>query len=292
MVGGDAKPRSETGAEVLMMGLLFGWLSLGGWAAYANILFGIGVVKLLRNGPRKSTVAPLLALALAATGVLVFKGHARDEGGGYSPLVAWGWGAVLWVLSLVVLTAAAAVRGMNLRLRGVTCIVGPGLALALLVGAIGTSQRHSANTEDRQAFGTAALLNVPVCDVEPSSLEGLAQYKGQAVETQGKWVPQFESVFRDDYRISINKFGATSRTQPETPALLFESADGPYPSKQKLVDRTTGAVIWAQNYKQIPYGKNGTRTCPSISWTAVPDALRATSHAVQVLPAESERHRD
>jgi hypothetical protein len=95
------------GGNILWLGLLFGWAVLG-FAVYANLFFVPVAIRLFLG--KRPTIAVGLMLVLAAT-LPFFRGVIADEGSGaVLPVVSWGWGAVLWIVAIVLLALAAAVR--------------------------------------------------------------------------------------------------------------------------------------------------------------------------------------
>lgn len=136
------------GVLVLPMGLLFGWMVFG-WAAYANIFWWIAQWKLSRGKVPLRSVTIMLILALTIFG---FEGVIADEGNMAAlPVVSWGWGALLWGASLILLSLAAAIQsGWTARIVAPALIVMVGIVLAL--GGWGQWQRHRANLQEREAY--------------------------------------------------------------------------------------------------------------------------------------------
>jgi len=149
------------GLQVLLIGLLFGWY-VGGWAAYANIFFAVAVILLLSGRRARYTIVAMLALAAT---IPFFRGAIIEEGSGtLEPVVSWGWGAVLWVLSLVLLGIAAGFRGGLFLPAGAKRLSGLLLACLALVGAPGIYQRLMANEQERAstlAPGMAFTMEAP-----------------------------------------------------------------------------------------------------------------------------------
>lgn len=85
------------GWAILLTGFVFGWMAPGGLAVYANLFF-IYVLSLsaVKKSAPKSTISMLLLAAFA----FLFYAVSTARG---SPdyVIGWGWGAVLWGLSLV-----------------------------------------------------------------------------------------------------------------------------------------------------------------------------------------------
>ncbi len=126
------------------------WLGAG-WAVYANPLFVYVVLKSLRGKP--APVAVLLMLLLALT-TLSFDKMLVNEGGTTSQVVSWGWGAILWGLSLGTIAIASMSLSVSLhagRALAVTVMATIG-GLLLAVGGIRFQQWQQANEQDRGVF--------------------------------------------------------------------------------------------------------------------------------------------
>lgn len=154
-----------TGANILLGGLLFGWLVLG-FAVYANLFFvPIAIQLLMGRSPRVSAV---LMVALAAT-LPLFKGVIQDEGSGnVLPVVSWGWGAVLWVASITLLALAAAASAGSVSKLGVRIVGASAMVTLAYIGMLHIRQSQQANEQEREiylssgvAFTRAQMCGVP-----------------------------------------------------------------------------------------------------------------------------------
>lgn len=159
------------GGAILLLGLLFGWLG-NGLAAYANVFFLYAAWRLCTGKvPRISIVIMLvLAASLPLLNLFLVKSEAR-----LLPIVSWGWGAFMWVWSLLLLTGATAARRGIIGARG-----GLGLGLLMLASGLAASALHAhqwraANIEDRREllpagmiYTTSALCPVPLTLPAPS----------------------------------------------------------------------------------------------------------------------------
>ncbi|NHZ66024.1 hypothetical protein [Massilia genomosp. 1] len=166
----DSRAEPLFGGMILLLGILFGW-AVHGWSAYANIFFLVAAVALFSGRRPRGSV--LTMLALAAT-LPLFKGVIQDAGSGaILPVVGWGWGAVLWIFSLILLTTAAATRTQLLSLLGARVVLG--LLLVSLVAAAGfhLNQRSAVNSQERSLYlsGGMAFTRVPPCDLPLTSVD-------------------------------------------------------------------------------------------------------------------------
>ena len=94
------------GIFVLLVGLPLGWLGAGlaGLAVYANVFYYYAFRKLSANKtPRISIILMLLFASLSVFLQVVMVSELPS----YAPVFAWGWGAVVWAMSLVALACAA-----------------------------------------------------------------------------------------------------------------------------------------------------------------------------------------
>jgi hypothetical protein len=137
------------GAATLMSGLLFGW-AVAGWAAYANLFFGYAALQLARG---KETVVAIVAMFALGLLIVTFRGVIRDEGSGtVLPVVSWGWGALLWGYSLLVMALAAAARANILHRLTATVCLSVLVATAIAVAVIGHGQRERANLQEQELY--------------------------------------------------------------------------------------------------------------------------------------------
>jgi hypothetical protein len=145
----DSRAESMLGGVVLLTGLLFGW------SAYANIFFAVAAMTLLSGGrPRRSVLA---MLAFGAT-LPIFKGVIRDEGSGtILPVVSWGWGAVIWILALLLLATAAAIRARLVSLAVARTLVGLMLVSFAAIVSLHFYQRAAANFQERSLYLSSGL---------------------------------------------------------------------------------------------------------------------------------------
>lgn len=94
------------GVNILLIGIPLGWLGAGlaGFAVYANIFYIYAWFKLLlgKNKPRVSIIMMLLLASLT-----VFLNEIMyDARPAYIELASWGWGAIIWGMSVLLLAYA------------------------------------------------------------------------------------------------------------------------------------------------------------------------------------------
>ncbi|OAI02201.1 hypothetical protein A1353_16950 [Methylomonas methanica] len=159
-----SKTETFYGALILLLGLLFGWMALG-LAAYANLFF-FKVVSTLNNG--KQPKASVIFMLIFASTLPFFPGPIISEGSGATvPVTSWGWGAVLWVVSLAFLVIAAAIQNqwMSVMLAKYCVIAVFGGVLSIV--AIRDYQFSVATEQDREAYLTndMAFTVAPLCEV-------------------------------------------------------------------------------------------------------------------------------
>ncbi|NHZ37771.1 hypothetical protein [Massilia rubra] len=163
------------GGGMLLLGLLFGWAA-NGWAVYANPFFLYAAWRLcMGKVPRKSIV---LMLLFAAT-LPLLTGILDKKGGHGSHAVSWGWGAFMWLWSLVLLTAATAARRRIIGVRG-ALVLGLLIALSFVAAlALHARQWRAAGHDDRalllphgMIYTTSDLCPVPLTWPVPSDAPG------------------------------------------------------------------------------------------------------------------------
>jgi len=170
----DTRSQPLLGFHVLLMGLPFGWMVLG-FAVYANLFFARAAYLMLQG--RQLGVSVVAMLGLAAT-LPFFRGVMRDEGSGtLLPVASWGWGTALWLVALLLLAAAAALRAERLSTAGVRALLGSTLVALLLLGGLQGLQWSRANAQERSlylsgglAFTLAPRCGLPVTQVDRSLL--------------------------------------------------------------------------------------------------------------------------
>lgn len=268
------------GFNILWAGLLFGW-SVNGWAAYANLLF-FYVIRRLFNGQNAYKSAVFMFL-LAAT-LPIFRGVIHDEGSmGVDPVASWGWGAILWLISLAIVLCAATIQAFP----GITKICLTVLSVGSLCALIPTTIIHylqwqKANIQERQTFlptGTA-FTREPLCGIavnwpdeslipegEIVSLDIDPELKSASHDKPFLWLPNFlyyqEGNF--DWRVFGNPINPTIRVR--SPAQLHRfviqarrsSSGGAY---LQLLDRQSNTMLYEQRLVVIQTVRGNSMFCP------------------------------
>lgn len=161
----DSRAGVMIGSQILVNGLLFGQHN-NGWSAYANLLFFYVTFQLLRGKQPRETVFVML---LCAATLPFFSGIQRDEGTDVVlPVVSWGWGVVLWLISLILVASSAMVRSAVITGTSIK-VLGFGI-FAILVAILVVHQRQwqAANIQEREmylpegvAFTNARFSGIP-----------------------------------------------------------------------------------------------------------------------------------
>lgn len=155
------------GLEILMMG----WLSpiVLNFAWFANIAFAYAIFQLLRE---KAALKPSLLAAVLSLDTFRFDMFLLNEGGSATPVYGYGWGAILWFLSIFLLLNAAATREQEKEdsFPGAAVYVWlRPLSLALILLTVGTASvfawrdRSAANSTESLRLTGIAFKRGEVC---------------------------------------------------------------------------------------------------------------------------------
>jgi hypothetical protein len=276
----------EYGAEpfygifILFLGILFGW-GVSGWAAYANIFFILASFKMLKK-PDSVPIGISIAMVVLAAMTPIFNGPIRDEGSGtIVPVVSWGWGAILWFLSIAFLAIATACRAKlvpKFNLKLVPIFLG---ALLITVGAYRMYQWGNASDQDREmylpksmAFSVADFCRVPLVwptgplvqadetvaiDIEASLRSDVAPYMPIKL-------PEFVRYERFGYDWEKFQFAdmpsMTVRSSPEPKNIFLQvkrTTDG---GVIKILNKSTNAVLYEQPLRLVTAKDGRMRVCP------------------------------
>lgn len=163
VVSGKIEP--VLGFSAMLGGLIFGWWVFG-WAAYANVFFVYVAVRLSR---RESSPKATLCMVILALTLFGFRGVITSEASGVpTPVVSWGWGAVIWFFSMGLLALASLSNGTIGRLT-IWLGIGSISLVVLATAALGISQKTRANLQESEmylssgtAFTTAPISGIPL----------------------------------------------------------------------------------------------------------------------------------
>lgn len=268
------------GFYILLGGILLGW-GVHGWAAYSNIFFIIAAFKLLRRPDSIPIGVSTAMVALAAT-IPMFEGTIQNAGTmAIYPVVSWGWGAVLWLMSISVLATATACRANLLTestLKTVPFLLG---AVLIAVGAFRMHQFGNASDQDREmylprsmAFSVADFCRVPL--VWPA---GPVVQSGEiiAIDIDGPLrsdvspympikLPEFVRYERFGY--DWEKFdladipSITVRSAPESKNIVLQVKSTPDGGVIRILNRASSAVLYEQPLRLVVAKDGRNRVCP------------------------------
>ncbi|GEM_PF-2833759 len=112
--------------------LLLGWLGplVGTFAWYANLFFCYSTIRLLKG--KTVVISPIIAVLLSLD-TFRYTEILLNEGGATVPVYGYGWGAILWFLSLGVIWLAAGIRSAQEGSNGkATCFIAALFTVALV----------------------------------------------------------------------------------------------------------------------------------------------------------------
>lgn len=261
----------QYGFYILLIGIPLGWL--GGMAApYANVFYLYALVSLRKDEvPVKSLV---LMMALAGTTLFVRR-ILVNEGGGTASITSWGWGAMLWGISLLLLVVATLVRECKLSSRGaiwIFCLIGVSL---LAIAVLNRYQWSKANAHDRQALlsPTMAFSTVKLCGVPITEVPHALVPKGQLVSLDpsvGEFLRRTEPLLsrfeRDGYEWVYRghtpdfEIGRKLEDVRGTSRYLLRAIPAGIGVSIQLVEESSGRLLYEQRVLNGP-GRDG-RNCP------------------------------
>jgi hypothetical protein len=270
----DGKP--QYGIYILLIGVPLGWLG-GVVAPYANVFYLYALVSLGKDEiPVKSLV---LMVVLAGTTVFVRR-ILVDEGGGTASITSWGWGAIIWGISMLLLVVATLVREYRLSSRGAVLIFWLIGAVLLAVFVLNRYQWSNANIQDRyfylspsMAFSTVKLCGIPVAQVAgPIVPEGenisidpsMDEFMGPGVRGSYPLLTYFEKngyewVYRNQY--PDYEIGRKSEIDARPPRFLLRAVKNSPETIIQLVDARAKKAVHEQRVVYGPYRSNN--RCPS-----------------------------
>lgn len=186
------------GYEVLVQGVLFGWLGLV-FQAYSNITFWIALIIIWRD--KKPVILAILTFTLGLSSFLMSNIMTTgDKGTHNAPIQSWGWGAILWIVAYAFLLLGTVKIAYPARVRQLRYWIAVIAAMSLAVFMLGRYQYQQANLEERgrlftslTAFTTQGVSNIPYYPLDISVDENtLIEVKGQLKNFQFLTAGAFE----------------------------------------------------------------------------------------------------
>lgn len=185
--------RQLPGFEILLMG----WLSplVFNFAWFANVFFLYGVFGII-FGRRPFTASAIAAFLSLDT--FRFSQFLLNEGGATTPIYGYGWGAVLWFLSIFLLLTAAGTKELETSkgskgqetyefLRSI------GIALVIVTAAaavyFAVSDRSKANLSERERLLGLAFKRGKVCSVADPVPRKTIELDGPLELTMSRYPP-------------------------------------------------------------------------------------------------------
>jgi hypothetical protein len=276
-----------SGLEILASG----WLGplVGNFAWFANVFFIVGVRRLWSS---RTAIIPSLIAVLLSLDAFRFTSYLLNEGGATTPVYGYGWGAVLWFLSVSLLLAASGTfqaERLPASARGISTAsfrqIGFALLASVVVSAtwLSISDRKSPSVvESRRLEGIAfkrgkickandPLINEPIKEfsgtlkLEVSKNAIHANYPFNQVKELLKWGVAVVRVGETDYSLSSPGY------EDETIGVPVKSAAGAVLSVDE--QHSEGETRISAKLSELPSGRilfdtvwnseaGGARYCP------------------------------
>ena len=274
--------------------LAIGWLSplVLNFAWFANIFFLYGIFRLLSGGvPIKSAIlAALLSLDTFRFSLFVL-----NEGGATSPVYGYGWGCVLWFVSIFLMLAATGTRhrgdnlykkrsGMQEWLQPLGFVF---LSITLVTASyFSIHDRMVANPAEGQRLANIAFKRGKVCSTpEPvvtnpiQNLSGPieivieknvlhANYPFAQVKTLLEWGIPTIRIGNTDYSYypyestARNKLLSSAPATSAPAAILYVNESYPRTISAKLVETSTNRTVFEQTWERENHPGNDNYYCP------------------------------
>lgn len=267
-----SKESSLAGYEILYQG----WLSplVGNFAWFANIFFLYGFFHLIAGS---TAVKSTITTAILSFDTFRFDEYLMNEGGSTTPVYGYGWGAVLWFLSIFLLLAAAGKRQIELRdeyvLKNEYEWLRP-LGFFFLVvtfGVVGYFSVHDqviANTAESQRLSRIAFKRGPVCYTpEPMVIEPIHNFSGvlEVVMDTNKIhsarYPFYQEkdllswgipIVRFNHVNYSNKSVSENESMASPTAILYVDEDEKHTIRAKLIEASTNRTVFEQVWERVP----------------------------------------
>ena len=278
------------GYEILFMG----WLSplVGNFAWFANLffLYAFSQVKIGRVPVKSSIFAALLSLD-----TFRFDQYMMNEGGSTAPVYGFGWGAVLWFLSITILLTAVGAQQPdskeNLKRSEYEWLRPLGIFLTVaILGASGffaIYDRIMANPMETQRLAGIAFKRGKVCRApEPAAAEPIRSFSGTLEVVMDKsniqtinanypfrqikdllsWGIPTVRFYGDDYSYNSTMGDGAVTSQPASGvpvAILYIGNAGDRKINAKLVEVASSRVVFDQTWEKEQLHENSNfHYCP------------------------------
>lgn len=270
-----ADQRTLPGYEILLMG----WLSplVFNFAWFANVFLLRAIYRLRSGGtPINSAVfAVLLSLDTYR-----FTQFLLDEGGGSTPVYGYGWGAVLWMMSMSIVVMAVGARQREVANTGQSSgerelLLPVGLILcAIVLGSssyFAITDRMVANSLETQRLSNVAFKRGKICGAPRSiSIDPIRNLSGPVeivIEKQGghsnypfaqiksllAWGIPTVRVGNTDYSYESSDQSRVLSSVPaanQPAATLYVSEQNSHKIYAKLVETATSRTVFEQTWEQ------------------------------------------
>lgn len=167
--------------------LLSGWLSLidGNFAWFSNIFFILCALLLLLGAAPK--ISPIICVMLALD-TFRYSMLTVNEGGHSQPIYGYGWGAIIWLISICIIFIAAGLRLYEIRLateQRVFYKIFLTVGFVLLLSTLSITFYHAyndrslANKNELKRLKNIAFKRGEVCSIEgPFVYQPLESFAG------------------------------------------------------------------------------------------------------------------
>ncbi len=140
------------GTDILLVGLLFGWITPEFWTVYSNIFYIFAVFILLVGEKAKYSVAIMVLLApmLCINFLLEIQIPSGDDL--YYPIISWGWGAFLLLVAQSLIVISSLLIHKAISVKSSFILIALLIFSILCVGGFGVYQRNIANEWEKENY--------------------------------------------------------------------------------------------------------------------------------------------
>lgn len=274
--------------------LLIGWLSpvIGNFAWFANIFILYAFFRLKAG---KLPIQPSIYAALISLDTFRLNQVMMNEGGSTTPVYGYGWGAILWLLSIAILLIAVGTQQPDpsdeVDRSGYQWVRTLGIYLTVVI--LGTSgyfaiyDRIMANPSESQRLASVAFKRVKICSApEPIAVEPIsillgplevvmdrneyrtinANYPFRQIKDLLSWGIPSVRYYGNDYSLESGSNGKSviSRKAKGGPAaILYVDETDQRVINAKLVEAISKRVVFDQTWEREPLNeRTGFHFCP------------------------------